>query len=315
LDKPAEEDVGRKADPVKMTTSTSSRIDQADQLRHALAFVRRGHAVLPLHWPIKVNGRVVCSCKKAADCPTPAKHPYGRLVPNGLLSASTDEAVIRKWFADTPQANLGVRTETWITLDIDPRHNGDRSLAALERDHDFPPTWRALTGGGGEHIIFAAPADAEIGSTRASDQPLLGPGIDIRARDGYIVAPPSRHLSGRIYAWSVDHHPAETPLAVAPAWLVEALSAGKQPGSVARHDAAQWAIDKAGLVTEYRDMAVASVAGKLLRAISLDPAFVAILVQDWNARHCSPPLPESAVADIIDSITRREIARLENSNG
>ena len=26
----------------------------------ALAFARHGHAVLPLTWPIKVNGRLVC---------------------------------------------------------------------------------------------------------------------------------------------------------------------------------------------------------------------------------------------------------------
>ena len=104
------------------------------------------------------------------------------------------------------------------------------------------------------------------------------------------------------------------PIAEAPAWLVEALTAGKQPGNGARRDAAQWAIDKAGLVTEYRDMAVASVAGKLLRAVSLDPAFVATLVHDWNACHCRPPLPERAVAEILDRIAEREIARLENSH-
>ena len=108
-------------------------------------------------------------------------------------------------------------------------------------------------------------------------------------------------LSGRAYAWSVDHHPADIPIAEAPAWLVEALTAGKRPGSVARRDAAQWAIEKAGLVTEYRDMAVASVAGKLLRAVSLDPAFVATLVHDWNACHAprrcpSAPSPRSSTA-------------------
>jgi Bifunctional DNA primase/polymerase, N-terminal len=286
----------------------------AGQLAHALAFARHGHAVLPLTWPIRVNGRWICSCRRAADCTAPAKHPLGRLAPNGLLSASTDPHLIRKWFTDEPQANLGVVTDKLIVLDIDPRHDGDTSLAALERDHDFPPTWRVLTGGGGEHVIFKCPKGTVIGSSSASSNPLLGPGVDVRARGGYIVAPPSRHLSGRAYAWSVDHHPAEIPLAEAPAWLVEALTAGKQPGSVARRDAAQWAIYKAGLVTEYRDMAVASVAGKLLRAVSLDPAFVATLVHDWNARHCSPPLPERDVADILDRIANRKIARLENSH-
>jgi hypothetical protein len=222
--------------------------------------------------------------------------------------------VIRKWFGDEPAANLGVVTDRLVVLDIDPRHDGDSSLATLERDHDFPPTWRVMTGGGGEHIIFRCPEGAEIGSSTAETNPLLGPGIDVRARGGYIVAVPSRHLSGRGYLWSVDHHPAEIPIAEAPAWLVEALSAGKQPGSVARRDAAQWAIEKAGLVTEYRDMVVASVAGKLLRARSLDPAFVATLVHDWNVCHCSPPLPERAVADILDRIANREIARLEHSH-
>ena len=95
----------------------SSRIDQADidpraaALLAALAFARHDHAVLPLTWPIKVNGRMVCSCRKAADCTAPAKHPLGRLVPRGLLDASTDEPTIRKWFANEPAANLGVRTD------------------------------------------------------------------------------------------------------------------------------------------------------------------------------------------------------------
>jgi hypothetical protein len=278
----------------------------------ALAFARQNHAVLPLTWPIRVNGRLVCSCRKAADCTAPAKHPIGRLVPRGMLDASTDPAVIRKWFADEPAANLGVRTDRLVVLDIDPRHDGDSSLAELEYNHEFPTTWRVMTGGGGEHVIFKCPEGVTVNSSNAQSNPLLGPGIDVRARGGYVVAVPSRHISGSVYAWSVDHHPADIELAEAPEWLVEALTADKRPGRGARGNAAQWAIVKAGLVTEYRDMAVASVAGKLLRAVSLDPSFVATLVHDWNARHCSPPLPERAVAEILDRIANREIARLEN---
>lgn len=171
----------------------SSRIDQTDidQLRPAallaaLAFARHDHAVLPLTWPVKVNGRMVCSCRKAADCISPAKHPFGRLVPRGLLDASTDEVVVRKWWADTPQANLGVVTDKLVVPDIDPRHDGDSSLAALERDHDFPATWRVLTGGGGEHVIFKCSEGIIVNSSNAQSNPLLGPGIDVRARGGYI---------------------------------------------------------------------------------------------------------------------------------
>jgi hypothetical protein len=182
----------------------------------------------------------------------------------------------------------------------------------LQRDHDFPTTWRVITGGGGEHVIFKCPEGVTVNSSNAQSNPLLGAGIDVRARGGYIVAVPSRHISGSVYAWSVDHHPADVPIAEAPPWLVAALTADKRSGNGAHRDAALWAIDKAGFVTEYRDMAVASVAGKLLRAVSLDPAFVATLVHDWNVCHCRPPLPELVVADILDRIANREIARLEN---
>ncbi len=182
-------------------------------LANALAFARRGFPVVPLHWPINVNGRLRCSCRKGVDCgSTAGKHPLGRLVPNGLLDASTDETTVRRWFTDEPAANLGIRSDKLIVLDIDQRHDGDESLCALEQQHgELPPTWRVLTGGGGEHVIFKCPKGVEVRSSQAHNNPLLGRGIDVRAQDGYIVAPPSRHISGRAYAFCVDHHPADVP--------------------------------------------------------------------------------------------------------
>ncbi len=67
-----------------------------------------------------------------------------------------------------------------------------------ERDHEFPPTWRAMTGGGGEHVIFACPEGIIVNSSSAASNPLLGAGIDIRAKDGYIVAVPCRHVGPRL---------------------------------------------------------------------------------------------------------------------
>jgi predicted DNA-binding transcriptional regulator AlpA len=168
---------------------------------------------------------------------------------------------------------------------------------------------RVLTGGGGEHVLFACPDNVTVNSSNAKDNPVLGAGTDIRAQGGYIVAVPSRHISGRSYAWSVDHHPADIPLAQAPAWLIERLAVTAQAASNG-HDPQEWAASKAGMICEYRDMAVTQVAGKLLRAVSLDPRFVATLVHDWNQCHCQPPLPEDEVAAIIKRIAKREIQRL-----
>jgi hypothetical protein len=163
----------------------------------ALAFAKRGYAVLPLHWPVAEEGRLVCSCMghtRGKPCErTPAKHPYGRLVSNGLLDASIDSGLIKWWFAvAAPAANLGVVTDKLLVVDVDPRHGGEESLATLEREHgDLPHTWQVLTGGGGTHIVYSAPEGVEIASLVAEQlpNPPLGRGVDIRARGGYVVAP------------------------------------------------------------------------------------------------------------------------------
>jgi hypothetical protein len=280
----------------------------------ALAFARHGHAVFPLHWPVEHNGQVACSCGRLCGKQA-AKHPVARYAPKGVHSATIESGIIKLWWGlRVPEANLGVATEKLIVIDVDPRHGGDGSFAALEREHEIAPTWRTLTGGGGEHILFACPDGVEIANVVAEQmtEPPLGPGVDIRARGGYIVAPPSRHISGRSYCWSVDHHPQEVSLAPAPDWLITRLSTAR--GTSAKgHDPAQWAADKAGKFSEYRDKKIAEIAGKLLRAVSLDPAFVATLVHDWNECHCDPPLPEREVQDIFDRICKLEIKRLEAS--
>src|SRR5262245_34398501 len=171
-------------------------------LQHALAWARRGHRVFPLWWPVTHNGQTVCACGRLCGKQA-AKHPHGKLAPHGPNSATDDPDVIKRWFElAVPAANLAVCTDKLVVIDIDPRHGGDESLGALEREHgEMPATWRSLTGGGGEHIIFACPEGAAIANVVAANMqnPPLGVGIDVRARCGYIVAPPSRHISGSAY--------------------------------------------------------------------------------------------------------------------
>jgi hypothetical protein len=291
--------------------------DTEPALPHARAWARRGHGVFPLYWPVTHNGQTVCACGRLCGKQA-AKHPIARYAPHGHLSATTNDDTIKQWWElCVPQANLAVATEKLIVIDNDPRHGGDESLAALEREHgELPRTWVSLTGGGGEHRIYAAPDDVAIASFSAANctTPPLGPGIDIRARGGYIAVPPSRHISGRAYSWNVDFHPADTPLAPSPDWLIERLTRARGTNSAKGHDPAQWAADKEGKFEEYRDRKIAEIAGKLLRAISLDPRFVATLVHDYNACHCVPPLPEDEVQDIFNRICRRERQRLERDH-
>jgi hypothetical protein len=284
----------------------------------AIAFARHGHPVFPVNWPVERDGRLFCSCgsdSRGKPCGTnAAKHPFGKLAPHGLCSATINPALIQAWFSrQAPEANLGVVTDRLIVIDIDPRHDGDESFHVLEREHgELPPTWRVLTGGGGEHVLFACPDGVEIASFAAKQMkdPPLGRGIDIRARGGYIVAPPSRHISGRAYAWSVDHHPHDVPIAMAPDWLIDRLTKRQPNGSnnAEPHSPEFWVQLTGQPISEYRDMAVARLSGLLMRR-HVDPRVVLELLLGWNATRCSPPLSREEVVKIVDSIAGKELRR------
>jgi len=192
------------------TTNTESKA-----LVNALAFAARGYAVLPLHGIAERGSRLVCTCGDGA-CGSPGKHPHGRLAPHGLKDATTDRATVKAWFEELDWLNYGVCTDTLPTVDIDPRHGGDKAWLKLVRENYDVHTWRVLTGGGGQHILFAAPAKP-VPSAK------LVRGIDVKGAAGYVVGPGSLHASGNRYSWFYDGHPCRTPLVAPPQWLVDKL--------------------------------------------------------------------------------------------
>lgn len=184
-------------------------------LRSAKLYAERwGLHIFPLH---EVHDGV-CSCSDGASCGNPGKHPRTH---RGLLEATVDLDKIEAWWKRWPQAPIGIACgpSGLVVVDVDPRNGGDDSLVELEREHGaLPQTWTALTGGGGQHYVYAAPAGKEIRSTK------LAIGIDIKAGGGYIIAAPSLHVSGRAYAWDVNAHPddIEHP-APLPGWVLAKL--------------------------------------------------------------------------------------------
>ncbi len=172
----------------------------------ALQYVTRGWSVFPLRPKSKV----------------PATE-------HGFKDATRDACQVYKLFGSERDYNLGIATGArsgFFAVDIDPRHGGDETLGALERQFGrLPETIRALTGGSdqGQHILFRQPEGVRLAGS-------LGDGIEVKADGGYIVAAPSIHPeSGRPYRWDLGACPDETALADAPAWLLEALTADTRP--------------------------------------------------------------------------------------
>ncbi|GAA3727559.1 bifunctional DNA primase/polymerase [Streptomyces tremellae] len=117
---------------------------------------------------------------------------------HGFHAATTDVDLVRQWWAEQPDANIGApcALNSWAVLDIDPRHGGDQSLAVLEqRVGILPGAVMQLTGGGGLHIVYRTPSVALPGT--------LGPGLDVK-HNGYVLLAPSLHASGGRYRWSGD---------------------------------------------------------------------------------------------------------------
>ncbi len=210
---------------------------------------------------------------------------------------------MKRWFS-SESWNLGVVTGSksgLIALDIDPRHNGDASLAALEAKHGpIPQTIKFLTGGGGQHILLRHP-----GGIVPNSASKIGKGIDVRGENGFIVAPPSQHISGRRYGISVDHHPDDIPLADAPPWLVGLIKSD----AVGARSPQEWRGRIGSSIPEgRRNDSLARMAGHLL-AHGIDPHVALDLMLSLNATHCRPSLPELEVLSIVASITNREIAK------
>ena len=120
-----------------------------------------------------------------------------------------------------PKANVGVRTgaeSDLVVVDLD----GKQGIDAFEKYADgriLPMTPVAVTGRG-QHYYFRYPADSEVKNrTRIAGKP-----IDIRAANGYVIAPPSAHITGTQYQWLKSPH--DVSIAQPPGWLLELVMSG-----------------------------------------------------------------------------------------
>jgi hypothetical protein len=273
----------------------------------ALHYAGCGLPVFPL-WPVLQfkPGCFTCGCGKSIRCGTNSgKHPLAPLVPNGLKHATIDQTVIRDWWTTWPNANIGIATGgKLIVIDVDPRHGGDVALAKLEEKHGkFPSTWRVRTGGDGLHLYFAGPPNVVFKNTAGQ----LGDGLDVRTSGAYVVAPPSKHISGGKYEWQQQ---GGKDLAPMPAWLVTSL---QQPKVKVRAPATHWhELARNGVAEGKRDATATSLAGHLLRRY-VDPHVVLELMQAWNVVRCTPPLGADQITKIVNSIAGKELARRQSS--
>jgi bifunctional DNA primase/polymerase-like protein/AAA domain-containing protein/primase-like protein len=257
--------------------------------RYALWYARhRGWPVFPLHG-IR-DGRCTCADPK---CDSPGKHPRTE---HGVKDATSDTGTIQRWWAQWPDANIGGTTGGTSgvdVLDVDPRHYGDETLRELERKHEeLPKTVLSLTGGGGCHVFFR-----HIPGLKNSNGE-IGEGIDLKTDGGYVVLPPSRHFSGRQYAWEGASRPDEVSPAPFPEWLLSIASGTKGNGHHVPIPPVTEKIPKGR-----RNHELTSLAGSMRRR-GMDAEEISAALAAVNKRRCDPPLSDAEVRAIGESIAR-----------
>ncbi|GGM39465.1 hypothetical protein GCM10011351_27050 [Paraliobacillus quinghaiensis] len=254
-----------------------------------------------LQWPVFplysiIDGK--CACDKI-DCASPGKHPK---IHNGFKSATTDIKTIVKWWELWPDANIGIPTgkiSGFFVLDVDPKHNGHESLEQLtDYFGNLPDTVESITGSKGNHYLFKY----NLGIRNKTE---FLPGLDIRGDGGYIVAPPSNHLSGRQYEWELSSHPLQVKMEESPKWLVDMI--GEKESHKKAKPASFWIDIMQGKEEGQRNNAATSLVGYLFRRY-IDPSLVIEIMNLWNERN-SPPLNQNEIKSIIESIAGKELVR------
>lgn len=119
-----------------------------------------------------------------------------------FLFASTNRRRIKHELARTGgSVNLGVRTgrgSGMFVIDVDFDKGGKESMERL----GFNPTRKVITANG-IHLYYRYPKHGRVPTSQSS----IGRGIDVRADHRFIVAPPSVHASGHVYAWEDESVP------------------------------------------------------------------------------------------------------------
>lgn len=224
--------------------------------------------------------------------PLPTKSKIPSPGSRGFKDATADGGVLhRRFVAAGPDANIAIATgDGLLILDID----SSTAEAWLEEravaGDRLPRTWVA-TSGKGRHIYLRI--DRPVRSTPlAKVAGFAEEGSRVKAEGGYVLAPPSVHPDGPVYAW-VDQPAA---IAAAPTWLLALLD---EPRAAPRQDMSAGAPFPEG----GRNSGLAAEAGRLRRR-GLSPAAIEAELRELNRTRCRPPLDDDEVLAVARSVSR-----------
>jgi hypothetical protein len=225
------------------------------------------------------------TCTKMGKTPLVAWAEYQARVPA--------EAEVEKWWRQWPGANIGLATGELsgvVVVDLD----GDLAVRAASDMGELPAGPFSHTGRvGGQHRFFAWRAEAPTLFSKRS-------GIDFRGQGGYVILPPSMHVSRAMYrwVWALDED-ALADLPRLPDWVVEL--GGEREVAVARiaglagQGTYGWR-PMTDIPEGTRDNTLMSIAGRLRGEDGLEEYEIGVRLEAINLEFCKPPV---TLADVL----------------
>lgn len=159
---------------------------------------------VPFHFPKFKKGIVYCSCKWGRNCGSIGKHPAVYVNELDFSKKSTYQKMKSQWTERDNRFNIGFLTDNFAVIDVDLRKGGGYSLEFLEENYGELPRNLVSNSGYGFHIYTSSITSSPINLFDC-------PGLDIRSKKAFIVAPFSKHYSGKDYTWHSLSVPDQLP--------------------------------------------------------------------------------------------------------
>lgn len=221
---------------------------------------------------------------------------------NWLQIATRDEATIRQWWTEHPDANIGGVTGDKLVVDIDPKNNGMETFIILKDVAEFSKTRVSNTQSGGNHLVYALPPHTIVkGGTHK-----LGQGVDVKSYGGYILLPGST-IGDKSYTWANQNE-----IALAPQWIIDSCKAHKpktdtagkrivEEDDQAREMFEQWIRDRAPrpIMGEIDDTTYKVAARGYDFGCSQDTVHEILL--GWNETHADGLGDIERLAEVVES--------------
>lgn len=182
----------------------------------ALDYLLRGWHVVPLCWPTPDGA---CACGNPRHKEGGKRGGKQPLTPNGVNDSSDQTRQVFEWWQKWPHANVGIDLGKSGLVGIGP---DAESWHQTFQEWGLPPTLVAQSGGGAGHVHYYYQRPKDWPTSRSNR-----PGeYDIQSQ-GYFVAAPSLHPSGRTYQWLTPEWFNQRELPPAPDWVFPYLDKAK----------------------------------------------------------------------------------------